>query len=227
MRPVVPPSWLLRDTAAPPMLRRPRRALLRGRLGHARRASTSGAQGIVRAGATSRMHSVLLMAQVAAAQTTAIGPFGLRTCASPLARTHAREVVVVLLAVPPLPSRCASWRAVCVTSVCPMSAHAPRAAATLLVIAEATSRVRTSTRKWCGRPCCCCGCGLRRSPTRSYTGGGAWLPRCARGGGYARFLRGSAARRAYLGVRPLASSVRFARRARGRLPCVLNAPHRG
>ena len=30
------------------------RALLRGRLGHARRASTSGAQGIVRAGATSR-----------------------------------------------------------------------------------------------------------------------------------------------------------------------------
>ena len=44
-----------------------------------------------------------------------------------------------------------------------MSAHAPRAAATLLVIAQATSRVRTSARK-CGRPCCCCGCGLRRSP---------------------------------------------------------------
>ena len=81
------------------------------------------------------------------------------TCASPHARTHAREVVVVLLAVPPLPSRCASWRAVRVTSVYLMSAHAPRAAATLLVIAKATSRVRTSARK-CGRPCCCCGCGL-------------------------------------------------------------------
>jgi len=85
------------------------------------------------------------------------------TCASPHARTHAREVIVVLMAVPPLPSRCASWRAVCVTSVYLMSAHATRAAATLLVIATTTSRVRTSARK-CGRPCCCCGCGLRRSP---------------------------------------------------------------
>ena len=71
---------------------------------------------------------------------------------------------MVVLTVPPLPSRrCASWRAVCVTSAYLMSAHAPRAAATLLVIAKATSRMRTSARK-CGCPCCCCGCGLLRSP---------------------------------------------------------------
>ena len=46
------------------------------------------------------------------------------TCASPHTRTHAREVVVVVLTVPPLPSRCASWRAVRLTSVYLMSAHA-------------------------------------------------------------------------------------------------------
>ena len=103
--------------------------------------------------------------QVAAAQTTAVGPFGLRSHAQ--VRTHARTHAV-LLAVPPLPSRCASWRAVDVTSVCLVSALAPRAAATLLVIATATSRVRTSARK-CGRPCCPCGCGLRRSPDAGVT----------------------------------------------------------
>ena len=54
------------------------------------------------------------------------------------------------------------------TSVCLVSALAPRAAATLLVIAEATSRVRTSARK-CGRPCCPCGCGLRHSPDAGVT----------------------------------------------------------
>ena len=37
------------------------------------------------------------------------------TCASPHTRTHAREVVVVVLTVPPLPSRCESWRAVRLT----------------------------------------------------------------------------------------------------------------
>ena len=103
--------------------------------------------------------------QVAAAQTTAVGPFGLRSHAQ--VRTHACTHTV-LLAVPPLPSRCASWRAVDVTSVCLVSALAPRAAATLLVIAEATSRVRTSARK-CGRPCCPCGCGLRHSPDAGVT----------------------------------------------------------
>ena len=117
------------------------------------------------------------------------------TCASPHARTHAREVVVVLLAVPPLPSRCASWRAVRVTSVYLMSAHAPRAAATLLVIAKATSRVRTSARK-CGRPCCCCGCGLRRSPDAGIT------REVARGSRDARAAMGVRAR---LGAAPRAA----------------------
>ena len=113
-------------------------------------------------------------ATTAAVPTAAcpIGPLGPRSRAqvrTHAARsTHAREVVVVVLAVPPLPSRCASWRAVRVASVCLMSAHAPRAAATLLVIAKATSRVRTSARK-CGRPCCCCGCGLLRSPDAGVT----------------------------------------------------------
>ena len=78
-----------------------------------------------------------------------IGPFGLRSRAQVRmhARTHARAVAVVLLAIPSLPSRCVSWRAVRVTSACLVNAHAPRAAATLLVIAHATSRVRTCLRQ--------------------------------------------------------------------------------
>ena len=78
-----------------------------------------------------------------------IGPFGLRSRAQVRmhARTHARAVAVVLLEIPSLPSRCASWRAVRVTSACLVNAHALRAAATLLVIAHATSRVRTCLRQ--------------------------------------------------------------------------------
>ena len=86
-RPVVPPSSLLRDTVALPMIRRPRvrrvwsarvrrvrdrfadppprsclrRALLRGQPGHARRMSVNEARDIVRAEATSRRHPVLLI----------------------------------------------------------------------------------------------------------------------------------------------------------------------
>ena len=116
------------------------------------------------------------------------------TCASPHARTHAREVVVVVLAVPPLPSRCASWRAVRLTSVYMMTAHAPRAAATLLVIAKSTSRVRTSARK-CGRPCCCCGCGLMSCPDAGVT------REVTRGSGDARTAMGVRAR---LGAAPRA-----------------------
>ena len=73
-------------------------------------------------------------ATTAAVPTAAcpIGPLGPRSRAqvrTHAARsTHAREVVVVVLAVPPLPSRCASWRAVRVTSVYLKAAHAPRAA---------------------------------------------------------------------------------------------------
>ena len=59
------PSWSVLTSQYRPICTHPRsclqRALLRGRLGHARRASTSGAQGIVQAGATSRRHSVLLI----------------------------------------------------------------------------------------------------------------------------------------------------------------------
>ena len=107
------------------------------------------------------------------------------TCASPHARTHAREVVVMVLAVPPLPSRCASWRAVRRTSVYLMSAHAPRAAATLLVPCHREShiaRAHVSAQVWTSLL-------LLRMwfaalPGRgSYTGGGARLPRCTRGDG--------------------------------------------
>ena len=76
-----------------------------------------------------------------------------------------------------------------------MSAHAPRAAATLLVIAKATSRVRTSARK-CGRPCCSCGCGLRRSPDAGIT------REVARGSRDARAAMGVRAR---LGAAPRAA----------------------
>ena len=59
------PSWSASTSQYRPICTHPcsclQRALLRGRLGHARRASTSGARGIVRAGATSRRHSVLLI----------------------------------------------------------------------------------------------------------------------------------------------------------------------
>ena len=113
------------------------------------------------------------------------------TCASPHARTHN----AVLLAVPPLPPRCASYRAVDVASVCLVSALAPRAAATLLVIAEATSRVRTSARK-CGRPCCCCGCGLRRSPDSGISREVARGPRDARAAMSMRARLGAAPRAA-------------------------------
>ena len=89
----------------------------------------------------------------------------------------------------------ASWRAVRVTSVYLMSAHAQRAAATLLVIAKATSRVRTSARK-CGRPCCCCGCGLLRSPDAGVT------REVARGSRDARAAMGVRAR---LGAAPRAA----------------------
>ena len=64
------------------------------------------------------------------------------TCTSPHARTHARTHARSWWYWR-LPSRCASWRAVRRASVYLKSAHAPRAAATLLVIAKATSRVRT------------------------------------------------------------------------------------
>ena len=59
------PSWSVSASQYRPICTHPRsclqRSLLRGRLGHARRARTSGAQGIVQAGATSRRHSVLLI----------------------------------------------------------------------------------------------------------------------------------------------------------------------
>ena len=59
------------------------------------------------------------------------------------ARTHARGVVVVLMAVSPLPSRREFTRVMRVTSVYPTSEQAPRAAATRLAIEQATPRVRT------------------------------------------------------------------------------------
>ena len=136
---------------------------------------------------------------------------------------------MVLLAVPPLPSRCASWRAVRVASVYLMSAHAaPRAAATLLVIAKATSRVRTSARE-CGRPCCCCGCGLRRSPDSGISREVARGPRDARAAMNMRARLEAAPRvaRNWGLVRPLLPAWRLARRARCRLPRVLGAAHRG
>ena len=164
--------------------------------------------------------------QIAAAQTTAVGPFGLRSHAQ--VRTHARTHAV-LLAVPPLPSRCAFCRAVDVTSVCLVSAHTPRAAATLLVIAQATSRVRTSARK-CGRPCCSCGCGLRRSPDAGVTREVARGSRDARAAMGVRAHLGAAPRAArnWGLVRPLLPALANAPAAVCcRLPRVLGAPHRG
>ena len=59
------PSWSASASQYRPICTHPcsclQRALLRGRLGHARRANTSGARGTVRAGAASRRHSFLLV----------------------------------------------------------------------------------------------------------------------------------------------------------------------
>ena len=75
-------------------------------------------------------------------------PPGLSVCAHmrKSARMHA-PTRCYSLAIPPLPSRCASWRAVHVTSVYLMHTQALRAAATLLVISYTTPRVRTYLRQ--------------------------------------------------------------------------------
>ena len=108
------------------------------------------------------------------------------TCASPHARSaqHARtrggrEVV---LAVPPLPSRCAPWRAVRVSSVYLKAAHAPRAAG---ASSRQPHRAHARRRASADVPAvvadvgsCALTCALR---TRELHGRCARLPRCTRG----------------------------------------------
>ena len=116
-------------------------------------------------------------------------PFGLRTCASPHARTHAGWLWFPAS----FPLRIlARWA--CDVGLSDERARAasggdaPRHRGSHIARAHVSAHVRTPLlflRMW-----------VAALPDAGYTGSGAWLPRCARGGGYARLLRGSAARRA-------------------------------